>query len=228
MVLLGFLGAFLFVYWKRLEQSVRNADIRAKDAHNRIDKYQSNKNVASISTSTSATTLQSYMDKHIDRLQEQIEEIKTKTESLHNEVILLRNNQSYSSIRVEDMSAQRGWNSAYSATKADSSKDKEVIFLTTPSDEGTFDATTAQTTYKDQQTVYQLTKRTSNLGSFQIADKDGAIASALRYPYKMIDPVCDSENANSNSRSITTVEQGEAELIENKWKVTKKAKIRYV
>ncbi|MBE7516042.1 MAG: hypothetical protein HS105_05470 [Chloracidobacterium sp.] len=221
--------------WKRLEETANkarigadNAGLRAKEAWDKINKFLSNQNVASSSNVSSATALKAYLEKSIDRLHEQIEVLESKTESLHNEVILLRNNQSYSSIRVEDMSAQRGWNSAYSATKADASKDKEVIFLTTPSDEGTFDATTAQTTYKDQQTVYQLTKRTSNLGSFQIVDKDGAIASALRYPYKMIDPVCDSENANSNSRSITTVEQGEAELIENKWKVTKKAKIRYV
>jgi hypothetical protein len=104
----------------------------------------------------------------------------------------------------------------------------DTFFLSTPNSDGSFNESSALSAYKDGATIYRFTKVSKNRARFQIDEKGASAKLALQYPDKNIDPVCDPINAfNPNATRITTVEQGEAELQNDKWAVNKKAKIRY-
>ncbi|MBX3105812.1 MAG: hypothetical protein KF877_04225 [Bacteroidetes bacterium] len=106
----------------------------------------------------------------------------------------------------------------------------ETFFLSTPNSDGSFNESSASSSYKDGATIYRFTKIGSHRAKFQIDEKDASAKLALQYPDKNIDPVCDAVNAfNPKATRITTVEQGEAELQNGKWIVdrNKKAKIKY-
>lgn len=106
----------------------------------------------------------------------------------------------------------------------------ETFFLSTPNTDGSFNESSASSTFKDGATIYRFTKIGNNRAKFQIDEKDASARLALQYPDKNIDPVCDAVNAfNPKATRIITVEQGEAELQNGKWIVekNKKAKIKY-
>jgi hypothetical protein len=104
----------------------------------------------------------------------------------------------------------------------------QTFFLSTPNTDGSFNESSSSSTYKDGATIYRFTKIGNNRAKFQIDERDASARLALQYPDKNIDPVCDAINAfNPKASKITTVEQGEAELIGQKWIVNYKAKIRY-
>jgi hypothetical protein len=106
----------------------------------------------------------------------------------------------------------------------------QTFFLSTPNSDGSFNESSASSTFKDGATIYRFTKIGDNRAKFQIDEKDASARLALQYPDKNIDPVCDAVNAfNPKATRIITVEQGEAELQNGKWVVdrNKKAKIKY-
>lgn len=106
----------------------------------------------------------------------------------------------------------------------------QTFFLSTPNSDGSFNESSASSTFKDGATIYRFTKIGNNRAKFQIDEKDASARLALQYPDKNIDPVCDAINAfNPKATRIITVEQGEAELQNGKWVVdrNKKAKIKY-
>ena len=104
----------------------------------------------------------------------------------------------------------------------------EILFLSTPNSDGSFNEGSASTTYKDGASIYRLIKTGSVNAKFQIDEKETSIKLALQYPDKNIDPVCDAENAfNPRANRISTTKWGEAELQNGKWKINSKAVIRY-
>lgn len=106
----------------------------------------------------------------------------------------------------------------------------ETFFLSTPNSDGSFNESSASSSYKDGATIYRFTKIGSNRAHFQIDEKEASARLALQYPDKNIDPVCDAVNAfNPKATRIKTVQEGEAELQNGKWIVekNKKAKIFY-
>lgn len=106
----------------------------------------------------------------------------------------------------------------------------QTFFLSTPNSDGSFNESSASSTFKDGASIYRFIKVGNNKAKFQIEEKDASAKLALQYPDKNIDPVCDAVNAfNPKATRITTVEQGEAELQNGKWIVekNKKAKIKY-
>lgn len=106
----------------------------------------------------------------------------------------------------------------------------ETFFLSTPNSDGSFNDSSVSTTYKEGASIYRFTKVGNNRAKFQLDDREACVKLALTYPDKSIDPVCDAVNAfNPKAKRITTVEVGEAELLNDKWVVNKsqKAKIRY-
>ncbi len=233
-VLLGLLGALLFFNLKELRElrnKVDTTEIRSKDAHQRIDKYLTERNL-SISSASSATQVKTFLEKHIDRLQDQIDELKSKISNIDRQVYDMRyevNDRQITILGGHDSNKNLSTSSASDTSKK--RLNEEVVFLTTPNQDGSFEDGTAQLIYKDLTTIYQLNKTSPNRGTFQIVSRDGAIGFALQRPNIVIDPVCEPENAWDQSiRTIETVPDGlgEAELIDGRWKVTKKAKIRYV
>ena len=106
----------------------------------------------------------------------------------------------------------------------------QVFFLSTPNADGSFNESSASSSYKQGATIYRFIKTGSNRAKFKIDDKETSAKLALQFPDKNIDPVCDAENAfNPKATRITTVQEGEAELQNGKWIVekNKKAKIKY-
>lgn len=106
----------------------------------------------------------------------------------------------------------------------------QTFFLSTPNADGSFNESSASSTYKEGATIYRFTKIGSNRAKFQIDEKDASAKLALQFPDKNIDPVCDAVNAfNPKATRISTVDEGEAELQNGKWIVekNKKARIKY-
>lgn len=104
----------------------------------------------------------------------------------------------------------------------------EILFLSTPNSDGSFNESSASNTYKDGASIYRLMKTGNANAKFQIDEKETSIKLALQYPDKNIDPVCDAENAfNPRANRISTIKMGEAELQNGKWIINSKAVIRY-
>jgi hypothetical protein len=106
----------------------------------------------------------------------------------------------------------------------------EIFFLSTPNSDGSFNDSSVSLTYKEGASIYRFTKVGNNRAKFQIDEREASVKLALTYPDKSIDPVCDAVNAfNPKAKRITTVDVGEAELLNDKWMVNKsqKAKISY-
>lgn len=143
--------------------------------------------------------------------------------------------------QIEKIKSQLGNTNPVSSSTAQTTqptyqevKQPEVItqtfFLSTPNSDGSFNESSASSTFKDGASIYRFIKVGNNKAKFQIEEKDASARLALQYPDKNIDPVCDAVNAfNPKATRITTVEQGEAELQNGKWVVdrNKKAKIKY-
>ncbi len=107
---------------------------------------------------------------------------------------------------------------------------QEVFYLSIPNEDGNFYAKHAHPTYKEGTSIYRFTKTSPNQAVFQIDERETSIRQALQYPDKNIDPVCEANNAfNREMRRIITLKDnlGKAVLDGDKWKVTRKAKIRY-
>lgn len=103
----------------------------------------------------------------------------------------------------------------------------EIFFISSPNADGSFDECNATVSYKEGATIYRFTKIGNNKAYFQIDNKEASILLALQYRDKRIDPVCDATNAFNQAKNISTIQQGEAELLSGKWVVNKKAKIKY-
>jgi hypothetical protein len=103
--------------------------------------------------------------------------------------------------------------------------------LSIPNPDGSFNASSASSFYKDGASVYrfEINNRLSpSRAKFQIDEKEASIKLALPFPHKSIEPVCEALNAHDPmAKTIVTEEPGEVVLEGNKWKLTRKAKIRY-
>lgn len=103
-----------------------------------------------------------------------------------------------------------------------------AFFLSTPNSDGSFNNSSANTTYKEGASIYKFMNTKEKRAKFWIDERDASIKLALAYPDKNIDPVCDAMNAfDPRARKIYTQVPGDAELVGDKWMVVTKAKIRY-
>jgi hypothetical protein len=104
------------------------------------------------------------------------------------------------------------------------------LYFSTPDTDGSFSENAGHSSYKEGATIYKFRKLSGTQAEFQIDEREPSIKLALQYPDRNIDPVCEAINAfNPRSKTITTVDGGPGlvELIGDKWKVIRKAKIRY-
>ena len=107
---------------------------------------------------------------------------------------------------------------------------REVFYLSIPNEDGSFNNKYASPIYKEGTSVYKFTKTSNNEADFKIDEREASVRSVLEFPDKNIDPVCEAENAfNPRASRIYTPPDrvGKAELIGDKWKVTRKARITY-
>jgi hypothetical protein len=104
----------------------------------------------------------------------------------------------------------------------------EVIFLSNPNNDGSFNDSYSSHSYREGASIYKLIKLSNNEASFQIDDRDSSIKMAMQFPSKNIQPVCDSENEyEPKFTRVRTIEPGKVSLEGGKWNVKRKAKIRY-
>jgi len=104
----------------------------------------------------------------------------------------------------------------------------QAFFLSTPNSDGSFNNSSANVSYKEGASIYKFQNIKGNRAKFRIDERDASVKLALAYPDKNIDPVCDALNAfDPRARKIFTQVPGEAELLDDRWKVITKAKIRY-
>ena len=161
----------------------------------------------------SSFTISNLEDK-IKKLETELKEVKSKVDSSNIPFEV-----------VQPRYEQQSWQE----TKQPEVK-SETFFLSTPNADGSFNDSSVSPTYKEGASIYKFTKVGNNRAKFQIDEREASVKLALTYPDKSIDPVCDAVNAfNPKAKRITTVDVGEAELLNDKWIVNKsqKAKIRY-
>jgi HAMP domain-containing protein len=106
----------------------------------------------------------------------------------------------------------------------------EVFYLSVPAEDGSFKAAYASSLYREGASIYKFTRTSRCEADFQIDDRESSIKSALEFPDRTIDLVCEAENAfNPKATRIFTSRDGvgKAKLVEDKWVVTRKARIRY-
>ena len=104
----------------------------------------------------------------------------------------------------------------------------EILYLSTPNFDGSFNASSASPVYKEGASIYRFMKTESGRAKFKIDEKEASVRLALQYPDKSIDPVCDAVNAfNPKASGIRTAKEGEVELHGGKWITSSKAKIFY-
>ena len=155
-------------------------------------------------------------------------ELISKIEALENQVRELKGKISAKEVDFEIVQPKYETKTPQEYKQPETKQNFETFYLSGPNLDGTFNVSSAQTIYKDGASIYRLQKTSANRAVFQIEDKEQALSLALSYPERTIDPVCESSNPfNSSSRKIFTEKVGEVELVDDKWKLIRKAKIRY-
>lgn len=159
-----------------------------------------------------------------------INRLEDKIKKLEGELEKTKHNSEFSKVPLEVITHRYEQHSFQENKIPELKTQSESFYLSTPNSDGSFNESSALTNYKEGASIYRFTKIGNNRAKFQIDDRETSIKMALTYPDKNIDPVCEAINAfNPKSKRITTVETGDAELINDKWIVNtnKKAKIRY-
>ena len=106
---------------------------------------------------------------------------------------------------------------------------QKIFYLSTPSDNQTFDNSSRRDNFKTGASLYRLEiENTSNIAKFYIADQASSESTFFAYPQTTIDPVCERMNSIQNTTRVETVEPGKARLDNNIWVVIEKAKVRFI
>ena len=105
-------------------------------------------------------------------------------------------------------------------------KTQVSFFMANPNKDGSFNESSASKLFKEGASIYAFKKSDDTHAEFWIY-KDSA-KFAISYPDKMIDPVCNANNAyDANATEITIIKNGKATLEGDKWKVTDSCEIKY-
>lgn len=160
----------------------------------------------------------------IDELKREVElkvELKVKINELKNEVELLK-----AKLKDDVITSKVIAPRLDERPKIEPSR--EVFYLSTPNEDGSFFAKSVFSSYKEGVSIYRFTRISHGQAEFQIVERETSIKLALEYPDKNIYPVCEAQNLfNPKAGRIVTVQAGKVVLDRDKWKVTKKAVIRY-
>ena len=154
----------------------------------------------------------------LKNLKDEIEKLKIEIKKL---------NASIENTKIPLEIVQTKQESSYQTTKESEIK-TETFFLSSPNSEGSFNESSASNNYKEGASIYKFTKMGNGRARFQIDERETSIKLAIQYPDRSIIPVCDSINEfEPKYTRLSTLNQGEVELTNGKWKVTSKAKIKY-
>lgn len=214
--IIGFLilAAGLIISFRYLHGELKtlNHDLQSK-MYGYVDRKLSN------TPKTSASPITSLNSSEIVKSENRIGELENKTTHLASRIESLENRND----KRTDNPVRQDWQ-----PRTGSDLSIEIFYLSTPNKDGSFNEKSAHSSYKESASIYKFTKTIYGDAEFQIDESESSIKLALEYPEKNIDPVCDAENAfNPKASQIITVKLGKAELDGDKWKVIRKAIIRY-
>lgn len=106
---------------------------------------------------------------------------------------------------------------------------KEIFYLSVPNSDGSFNVSSIKKNYEEGTSFYKFFKMGDKFAEFKIELIGRSFQTALQYPEKTIDIACEAQNAyNPNAKEVRTIVFGSAELQNDKWVITKKAKINYL
>jgi hypothetical protein len=81
---------------------------------------------------------------------------------------------------------------------------------------------------KGPETVYEIALISPHTATYRIANQRDAQSYALTDPGYYLRTACDYENSPTSGRAIETVASGSLELMGSIWKITQRAKIKFV
>lgn len=107
------------------------------------------------------------------------------------------------------------------------SKREKTLYLAAPTSDGLF--TSASQKEISGTSIYILTTEDGQTGEFSLLDNADALATAMISVSQFIKPACKAVNCrNVMPRTIVTESQGQATFDGEKWKVTRKATVRFI
>jgi hypothetical protein len=160
----------------------------------------------------------------------EIIQLREEINKLRSEIEKLKNSNSSKNIPLEIEKPKENYQTISDEQQFIGRSPIETFFLSTPNADGSFNESSASQFFRDGASIYKFTKISNNRATFKLDEREASVKLALQYPDKNIDPVCDAVNAfNSKANRIVTIESGTAELLNDKWIVsrTQKAKIKY-
>ena len=106
-----------------------------------------------------------------------------------------------------------------------------ILYFPNPNSDGNFKSTEGREAYLEGASIYKFSLFTDNDASFQFCEERSSVGIALNNRNELILSVAEEANAyNSGASKIvsTDTERGKAALEGSIWRVTQKAKIKYV
>ncbi len=205
---------FLYVKLSALHDKVRSIEV----SHNALKSDVKNPpRTATRTTSNSNSDEVAKLQDEITKFKAEIYELRAVVDVLQAKVVLPK-------IETEK-TEQRRYEQTFNKEPV-----REVFYLSTPNEDSSFNEKSAHSSYREGTSIYKFTKISSEQAEFQIDEREESIKLALEYPDKNIDPVCEAQNTfNPKANRIVTVQGGlgKAVLDRDKWKIVKKAVIRY-
>jgi len=105
---------------------------------------------------------------------------------------------------------------------------KEILFLSNPNSNGSFNDSSALKAYREGASIYEFTLLNSTEATFKIHKSESSMKMALQFPEDSLLPVCESENEyDARYNKVETINLGKVALEGSKWILKAKAIIRY-
>lgn len=103
----------------------------------------------------------------------------------------------------------------------------ENFFMTIPNQDGTFSHTARCEKYDSSSCFYSFVENEDGIFLFKL--EEGSLNLVLKYPHKIIDPVCDIVGGSlQNSTNVDIVRYGRAVQSNDSFKVIEKLQIRLI
>lgn len=202
------IGKFMFGRSRKTKKKVKESS-RANGSSDVYDKQ-----------SEQATKTAGKHRNEIKNLEDTIQNLKSKNKELDEE------NKSF---RAE-LEAQKSeiLASAERAPETKAEEQRKVVYLSSPSEDGTF-SRTYETPTIGNLSFFEFQLTSENAAEFRFIEDPSIQKRALDTFSDRIAAVADEEHwAEANSRAIVTENSGLAKIDGDVWKVVKKAKVRYI
>jgi hypothetical protein len=167
--------------------------------------------------------------------------LKSKIEKLEKDITIVKVDfdkaKNYFLTKTEELTKIKNINGTINQQlieRSDSIPKKEIIqtpkvvekfFMTIPNQDGTFSHTVRCEKYDPTSCFYSFVENED--GTFLFKLEEGSLNLALKYPHKIIDPVCDIVDGSlQNSTNVDIIRYGKAVQSKDTFKVIEKMQIR--